>query len=135
MSVNSYSTYENVNKEGLSAREMEALVLTKAGLMLKRCQELWDADGRESKLEAAIKYNQMIWSFFQSELMQENNPLPKQLRQDILNLSLFIDTCLFNIIAYPAPEKLTPIIDINFNLAAGLRAKMGVADEQQVSGE
>jgi flagellar protein FlaF len=135
MPVNSYNTYESVNKEGLSTRELEASVLTKAGVMLKRCQEQWDAEDSETRLDAAIKYNQMIWSFFQSELMQEDNPLPKQLRQDILNLSLFIDNCLFNIIAYPSPEKLTPVIDINFNLAAGLRAKPEVVEVQQASGE
>jgi len=46
--------------------------------------------------------------------------MPKNLREDILNLSLFIDT-LFEVLASPDKEKLQIVIDIDFNLAAGLR--------------
>src|SRR5512134_1161512 len=123
MHVNPYSTYEDASKDGMSTRELEATVLTKAGLLLKRCQESWESPDRETRLDEAIRYNQMVWSFFQSELMQEDNPLPKQLRQDILNLSLFIDKRLFEVLAYPTPEKLTAVININFNMAAGLRSR------------
>lgn len=53
-----------------------------------------------------------------------DNPLPQKLREDILNLSLFIDKRLFEVLAFPnAPERLTIVIDINFNIAAGLRTK------------
>jgi len=47
--------------------------------------------------------------------------LPWNVRQDILNLSLFVDKRIFEIMAFPAPEKLTALIKINRNLAAGLR--------------
>ena len=123
MHVNPYSTYEDASKDGMSTRELEATVLTKAGLLLKRCQESWESPDRETRLDEAIRYNQMVWSFFQSELTQADNPLPQQLRQDILNLSLFIDKRLFEVLAYPTPEKLTAVININFNLAAGLRSR------------
>jgi flagellar biosynthesis activator protein FlaF len=105
----------------LSGRELEASVLTKAGLMLKACQENWDAPDREARLLDAIKYNQRIWSFFQAELSEPTNPLPKKLREDILNLSLFLDKTLFDVMAFPDPKKLSVVIDINFNIAAGLR--------------
>ncbi len=123
MSNNPFNIYQNVQKEGMSQRELEASVLTKAGLMLKSCQENWHAPDRFSRLEEAVKYNQKVWSFFQSELAMPDNPLPKKLREDILNLSLFIDKRLFDIMAYPDPQKLTIAININLNLAAGLRMK------------
>jgi len=47
--------------------------------------------------------------------------MPKNLREDILNLSLFIDKRLFEVLASPDKEKLQIVIDIDFNLAAGLR--------------
>jgi flagellar protein FlaF len=47
--------------------------------------------------------------------------MPKNLREDILNLSIFIDKRLFEVLAFPDPEKLAIVIDINFNIAAGLR--------------
>lgn len=110
-----------MQKEVLSGRELEASVLSRAGIMLKQVQENWDAPDREQKFLEAIKFNQKVWSFFQAELSDPENPLPKKLREDILNLSIFIDKRLFEVMAYPEPEKLAIVIDINFNIAAGLR--------------
>jgi flagellar protein FlaF len=47
--------------------------------------------------------------------------MPKKLRLDILRLAAFIDKRIFETLAFPAPEKLTIVIKINNNLAAGLR--------------
>lgn len=114
-------TYSTMQKETLSGRELEASVLTRAALMLKNVQDNWDVQDRDQKLMEAIKFNQKVWSFFQAELSDPENPLPKELRQDILNLSLFIDKRLFESMANPTKEKLTIVIDINLNIAAGLR--------------
>lgn len=123
MQQSALNTYSNMQKDNLSGRELEASVLTRAGVMLKQVQENWDAPDRDQKLTEAIKFNQKVWSFFQAELSDPENPLPKNLRQDILNLSIFIDKRLFEVMAYPDPQKLAIVIDINFNIAAGLRTK------------
>lgn len=123
MSQNPFNAYSEIQKAGMSMRELEASVLTKAGMMLKACVDSWDAPDRDKRLDEAVKYNQKIWSFFQSELTMPDNPLPKKIREDILSLSLFIDKRLFDVLAFPDPQKLKIIIDINFNLAAGLRTK------------
>lgn len=121
MPQNPVNAYAEMNKESLSGRELEASVLTRAGLMLKQVQENWNAPDRDEKLLEAIKFNQKVWSFFQAELSDPENPLPRNIRQDILNLSLFIDKRLFEVLASPDPDKLSIVIDINFNIAAGLR--------------
>ena len=118
---NAIKEYVGIQKESMSGRELEASVLTKAGLMLKAVQDNWDASDREAKMLEAIKYNQKVWSFFQAELTEPGHPMPKTLREDILNLSLFVDKRFFEGRAYPSPEKLSIVIDINFNMAAGLR--------------
>ncbi|MEI6306228.1 MAG: flagellar biosynthesis regulator FlaF [Deltaproteobacteria bacterium] len=123
MSQHTIDAYNNMQKENLSGRELEASVLTRAGQFLKNVQNNWSDPNRDEKLLEAVKFNQKVWSFFQAELSDPANPLPKQLREDILNLSIFIDKRLFEIMAFPNPEKLTIVIDINFNLAAGLRSK------------
>ena len=120
MYANQLRTYETVSKSTLSGRQVEAAVLTKAAIKLKNCQENWEAEDRGAKLDEALKFNQLVWSIFQAELVRPDNPLPKQLRQDILSLSAFIDKRIFETMAYPTPEKLTAIININLNLAAGL---------------
>lgn len=116
-------TYKNAQKAGMSGRETEASVLMKAAMMLKICQENWDSADRDARLDEALRFNQLIWSVFQSELVKEDNPLPKKLREDILSLGLFIDKRIFDVMAYPASEKLDVIVNISLNLAAGLRAK------------
>jgi flagellar protein FlaF len=125
MSHNQVNAYTNLQKETLSGRELEASVLSRAGLMLKSVKDNWGAPDRDHKLLEAVKFNQKVWSFFQAELSDPENPLPKNLREDILNLSIFIDKRLFEVLAYPNPDKLGIIIDIDFNIAAGLRTTPG----------
>ena len=112
--------YETVNKTTMSGHEIEASVLNQAALKLKECQESWDADDRDERLDAALNFNQQIWSILQGELVKAENPLPRQIRQNLLTLSAFIDKRIFEIMAFPSPEKLNIVIDINRNIAAGL---------------
>ena len=115
-------TYRQIQKTTMSGRELEAEVLINAALLLKDCQKKWDDKDRDTKLDKALKYNQRIWSIFQGELAKPENPLPKKMKEDILSLSLFIDKRIFDIMSYPEPKKLDIIININLNLAAGLRS-------------
>lgn len=115
--------YRDALKTTMSGREIEASVLTKAALMLKNCQDSWDSDDSHAKLEEALKFNQLIWSIFQGELTKADNPLPNKLKEDILSLSAFMDKRIFDVMAYPSPEKLTSIININLNIAAGLQGR------------
>ena len=113
-------TYRNTQKMTMSGRELEAAVLTKAAQKLTFCQNNWEASDREEKLQEALKYNQQVWTVFQTELSNPENPLPKKLKEDLLSLSAFIDRRIFDILSFPSPEKLNAIININLNIAAGL---------------
>ena len=113
--------YETVNKETMPGREIEAAVLTKAARKLKDCQDSWDAENRDEKLSEALKFNQLVWSIFQGELEKKDNPLNRKLRADLLRLSAFVDRRIFETMADPSPEKLSIVININNNIAAGLR--------------
>ncbi len=118
---NPLEAYKTIEKKTMSGRETEARVLSQAAIKLKDCQENWRAEDRDDKLDEALKYTQRIWSIFQGELSNENNPLPRQLKIDLLRLSSFIDKRIFETMSYPSPEKLTAVININQNIAAGLR--------------
>ena len=122
MFKNPLAAYQSVEQATVSGRATEARVLTRAAMMLKECQENWDAPNSKTKLHEALEYNQRIWSVIQASLMEDENPLPQNVRRDILVLSAYVDKRIFNVLAYPAPEKLSIIIDINLNLAAGLRS-------------
>jgi flagellar protein FlaF len=114
-------TYRNMQKATLSGRDLEAEVLSKAAYKLQYCQNNWDDAEREEMLDEALKYNQKIWTLFQSELAKVENPLPQKLKEDLLRLSAFVDKRIFEIMSFPSPEKLNAIININLNIAAGLK--------------
>jgi flagellar biosynthesis activator protein FlaF len=117
--------YRNIQKATMiSEREFDAYALTESAHKLRECQQNWDMPEREriDRLFAALKINGMLWSIFQAEITRDDNPLPKQVRQDLLTLSLFVDKRTKEILCFPESEKLTILININLNLAAGLRA-------------
>ncbi len=49
--------------------------------------------------------------------------MPDHIKRDLLRLSGFIDKRIFEVMAFPEPEKLDIIIKINENIAAGLRGQ------------
>lgn len=112
--------YRSVQQETQNGRELESSLLSKAALLLKACQENWDQEGHAERFDDALRFNQRLWTFFQSELLEEGNPLPAQLRQDLLSLSAFVDKRTFEVMAYPVKEKLTVLININKQIADGL---------------
>ncbi len=113
--------YKTAQTNNMSGREIEAGALTRCAILLSNCQENWDTPDREKKLSEALEFNQRVWSILQAELVEDNNPLPIQVRKDILALSVFIDNRIIQVMANPKPERLKIIIDINLNMAAGLR--------------
>jgi flagellar protein FlaF len=117
------NAYKSVEKATVSGRETEARVLTQAAQQLRICQKRWDDEDRKGLLDEALNYNQRIWTIFQGELGKKDNPLPDHIKRDLLRLSGFIDKRIFEVMAFPEPEKLDIIIKINENIAAGLRTE------------
>lgn len=115
-------SYSSVYKSTLTGREIEAAALNNAAIKLRDCQINWGQEGHAQRLSDSLRLNQQIWIIFQSELAKPDNPLPLNIRKDILTLSIFISKQIFDIMAYPASEKLDILINININLAAGLRS-------------
>ena len=117
------NAYKSVEQTTVSGRETEARVLTEGAIKLRVCQRKWADNGRPEMLDEALKYNQRIWTIFQTELGREDNPLPDNIKLDLLRLSSFIDKRIFEVMASPESEKLNIIIKINENIAAGLRGQ------------
>jgi flagellar protein FlaF len=121
---NPYDVYKKAEKKSLAGKDLEVAVLVKGARLLRECQKNWETytqKQRLTELAEACKYNQRVWAVFQTEALQEDNPLPVQLKRNILLLAGYVDKRLIDVLAYPSPEKLTQVIDINLNIAAGLR--------------
>lgn len=123
MPSNPLDAYRNVEKATLSQRDLEATVLAKSAARLQDLRDNWTREDHDAQLEDALSYNQRIWTFFQAELSVEDNPLPEEIKRNLLALSTFVDRRSFEVLAYPAPEKLDVLININMNVAAGLRGE------------
>ncbi|MEN6374028.1 MAG: flagellar biosynthesis regulator FlaF [Smithella sp.] len=106
----------------MTGREIEAAALIRCAVLLSDCQKNWDAPDHDTALDEALRINQRVWTILQSELANPDNPLPKKLREDLLSLSIFFDKRVIEVMAYPEPEKLNILIDINLNIAAGLNS-------------
>ncbi len=124
MPVNPLDAYRTVEMATLSPRELEASVLVKAAMKLKVLRDNWLPEASDDMLRDALDYNQKVWTFFQVELSLETNQLPEEIKRNLLSLSLFVDRRTFDTLAYPAPEKLDALININMNIAAGLRGEV-----------
>jgi flagellar protein FlaF len=121
---NPYDVYKKAEKKNLAGKDLEVAVLVKGARLLKECQKNWEVytqKQRLTQLAEACKYNQRVWAVFQAEALQEDNPLPAVIKRNILLLAGFVDKKLIDVLAYPSPDKLTQVININLNIAAGLR--------------
>jgi flagellar protein FlaF len=105
----------------LTWQDQEAAVLKKAALKLEYCVHHWGATDHERRLDDALRFNQSLWSIFRVSLSREQHPLRKELRNDLLLLSIFVTKRTFDLTAYPSAEKVNVLIAINRNIAAGLK--------------
>jgi flagellar biosynthesis activator protein FlaF len=112
--------YASTAQKTSSPRNLEADLLMKAAAKLQRVCEDWA--NMRPELDAALLYNRRLWTIFVTSATRPENPLPRQIKQNIANLSLFIFNQTLNIQTDPRPEKLPALININREIAAGLRA-------------
>jgi flagellar biosynthesis activator protein FlaF len=111
--------YAQVAKETASPRQLEANLLLKAAAKLQAVHESW----REKPvgLNEAITYNRKLWTVFIDAVLKDDNQLPLAVRQNIVNLGMFVMGETFSLMTKPKPEHLLSLIKINRELAAGLR--------------
>ena len=112
--------YGTVAQKTASPRELEADLLLSAAAKLQAIRDGWDK--KQSELDAALLYNRKLWSVFLSSATNAENPLPIAIRQNIANLGLFVFKQTMTVLVDPKPENLGSLININRELAAGLRS-------------
>ena len=115
------NTYRTVAKQIANPRELEANLLLKAAARLQAIHASWD-DAKDD-LDDALLYNRKLWSVFLTSVTQQEHPLPREIRQNVANLGLFVMNQTISVLADPKPEKLNSLININRELAAGLLAR------------
>jgi flagellar protein FlaF len=89
-----------------------------AAARLQSVHDGWD-DNR-GQLDEALLYNRKLWSVFLSEMTDSGHPMPKDLRQNVANIGLFVMNHTVKVMNDPRPAYLGSLININREIAAGL---------------
>ena len=112
--------YQEAGYSGGNPREREAALLIKAAANLQKTKA--DTATRED-LDHALTFNRNVWSLFVGELLDENHEMPKELRENLVNLGLFTFNHTIDVMADPDNKSVDSLININKNIAEGLRSK------------
>ena len=100
-------------------RGLEAILLMKGAAKLEAVKREWET---KKDLTEALAYNRKLWTILVSSVTDETNPLPQNVKRDFSNLAIFVLQSLISLAAEPAVDKVNCVIDINSQIAAGLRA-------------
>ncbi|WP_181702311.1 flagellar biosynthesis regulator FlaF [Chthonobacter albigriseus] len=115
--------YQRTQQQTANPRELEASLLIKAAARLQVVRDEWET--AQDQLHEAITFNRKLWTILATSATDAENPLPIEVKQNIGNLAVFIFSQSMRILTNPAPERLTSLITINANIAAGLRGSAG----------
>ena len=114
-------TYEKNALEIANPRELEAQLLMRAASKLQAVK-----DGTVTKMAdvlSAVRYNRQLWLIFAFSTNSSDNPLPIEIRKNVISLAAFVvnRSITLETAAEPQPERVDVLININREIAAGLR--------------
>lgn len=109
--------YQQAQKLASNPRETESRALLEAARRLNAVQRA-DADLEEYR--SALRLNWRLWTLFQSDIAEDSNPLPPEIKRNLLSLAAFIDRHTVSALGRVQPQRLQVLIDINRHIAAGL---------------
>lgn len=130
---NARTAYTQTQNLGGNPRSTEARALMEAARRLSDARQMVEQDLEGYR--TALRLNWRLWTIIQCDVASPENPLPPELKANIISLSIFVDRQTLGALSEPAAAKLNVLIDINRNIAAGLMARpeaaTGAAVEQK----
>ena len=112
-----YDAYGQIHAQALRGRALEGEAFMKAVNLLTQAQ---DFPQNKRLLGEALQYTQKLWTLVQADLNSQDNKLDKDLKANLLSLSLYVDEHCLLAIKKPHPQVLQGLIEVNRNIAAGL---------------
>ena len=120
------AAYQVVAKQVSAPRDLEANLLSRSAANLQRVRDNWDQ--AQGELREALRFNRRLWNVFLSSVTRPESPLPRSIRENVANLGLFVLKHTITAEVSPQASKLDVLININRQLAAGLRAAAETAE-------
>ncbi len=106
--------YARTQIRPLKGPALESAALAKAARLLDDARR---NPGNGAALGKALDYNLKLWTVFQADICEEANPLPGNLKGDLLSLSLFMDRSMARLLGGFDADILDAMIEVNRNLA------------------
>jgi len=117
------NAYAKTSRSVLTAREAESAVLTKASQRLQMVRDDWA--NQSGELDAALNFNQKVWTILASAATDPANPLPDEIRLGISRLSVYVFRTIIDAMIAPSREKIESLVSLNNHIAAGLQGDPG----------
>lgn len=112
--------YERPPSAASDPREIEAWALMRSA---RRLEEARRDPGDEDELRESLRFNHILWTIFQTAVAESDCQLPREVRENVLKLSVLVDKRTFSCLGDLDVDKLDFLIDLNRNLALGLMSK------------
>lgn len=113
-------------------RNLEARALMHTASKIQAVKDDWDTlPNLRKSLDEALTLNRRLWTILFTSAIAEDNPLPSEIKSNIANLANFIFRHTIALTWEPKREGLDILININCNIAAGLRTPVGQAAAAQ----
>ena len=119
---NAALAYQKTANIAASPRETEAQLLIDTAARFQRIHDNWNQDDT-TPLAHVLLFNRKIWSVFLSSVMMDECPHPREVRENIANLAVFVFTRTLELQFEPERDKLNALININRQIAAGLNGR------------
>lgn len=110
--------YADMQRAGLSGRDLERAVLLKAAARLAEAQRLLQAG--QSCSDEALLHNRRLWEILLLSATDAHNPLPFETKKAMANIGVFVLGQCFDQLAQPTIQGYGTLIEINRMLADGL---------------
>jgi len=119
--ANPAQTYAKNAQETGNPRELEAQLLMRAASKLQAVKD-GEVTGNMSII-SAVRYNRRLWLVFADALTKAENKLPPEIKRNVTSLAMFVlnRSRTIETAAEPNPERVGVLININREIAAGLR--------------
>ncbi|UTD28463.1 flagellar biosynthesis regulator FlaF [Bradyrhizobium sp. WD16] len=121
MSSSAAQAYARTATFTASPRDIEAQTLLKAANKLQDAVN--GADPFSEKTRDALLFNRKLWTIFVSDALRDENPQPREVRENIANIGVFVLSQCAALQAVPRLDQFKSLIDINRNIAAGLSGR------------
>ena len=115
--ANPYAQQQRTSLENAPPQAAEGWALVE---MARRLEALKETPDDLENIRTQVRTNWRIWTIFQANLVDPECTVPREIRENLLNLSNFIDKRSVELISDPKVEKTQVLVNINRQIGAGL---------------